>query len=144
MMNTHLSLKNKNVLMTGASGGIGEAIVSLLGSAGAALYLNGTKEDKLARLSERLNDQGVEHHCKPLNLTETGAAEKLVDACIREMGRIDVLVNCAGINRTQLAEEVTEENWDAVHNINSRRNQERRGYLRLGNFNLPPQKHRIG
>ncbi len=118
MMNTQLSLKNKTVLVTGATGSIGEAIVSLLGSAGAALYLNGTNEEKLLHLSERLNDQGVDHRYKALNLTERGAAEKLVDTCVQEMGRIDVLVNCAGINRTQLAEDVTEENWDAVHNIN--------------------------
>jgi len=110
MMNTQLSLKNNIVLVTGATGGIGETIVSLLGSAGAALYLNGTNEEKLLRLSERLNDQGVDHRYKALNLTESGAAEKLVDKCVREMGRIDVLVNCAGINRTQLAEDVTEEN----------------------------------
>jgi len=117
-MSTQLSLKNKTVLVTGAAGGIGEAIASLLGSAGAALYLNGTNEEKLLRLSERLNDQGVDHRYKALNLTERGAAKKLVDACVKEMGRINVLVNCAGINRTQLAEDVTEENWDAVHSIN--------------------------
>jgi 2-deoxy-D-gluconate 3-dehydrogenase len=118
MMNTQLSLKNNIVLITGATGGIGETIVSLMGSAGAALYLNGTNEEKLLRLSERLNDQGVDHGYKALNLTKIGAAEKLVETCVQEMGRIDVLVNCAGINRTQLAEDVTEENWDAVHNIN--------------------------
>lgn len=118
MMNTQLSLKNTTVLITGATGGIGEAIVSLLGSAGAVLYLNGTQEGKLARLSERLNEQGIDHHYKALNLTEKGAAEKLVNTCVQEMERIDVLVNCAGINRVQLAEDVTEENWDAVHNIN--------------------------
>ena len=118
MMNTQLSLKNRTVLVTGAAGGIGEAIVLLLGSAGATLYLNGTQEEKLLRLSERLNEQGIDHHYKALNLTEKGAAEKLVDACIKETGGIDVLVNCAGINRVQLAEDVTEVNWDAVHNIN--------------------------
>jgi 2-deoxy-D-gluconate 3-dehydrogenase len=118
MMDTQLSLKNKNVLVTGATGGIGEAIVSLLGSAGAALFLNGTNEEKLLRLSGRLKDQGVDHRYRALDLTRTGAAEELVHTCVGEMERIDVLVNCAGINRTQLAEDVTEENWDAVHNIN--------------------------
>jgi NADP-dependent 3-hydroxy acid dehydrogenase YdfG len=104
MKNTRLSLRNRTILVTGATGGIGEAIVSLLGSAGAVLYLNGTQEEKLARLSERLNEQGIDHHYKALNLTEKGAAEKLVNTCVQEMKRIDVLVNCAGINRVQLAE----------------------------------------
>jgi len=118
MMNTQLSLKNKTVLVTGATGGIGEAIVSLFGSAGAALYINGTNEGKLMRLSECLTEQRVDHQYQALNLTESGAAEKMVNTCVRKMGRIDVLVNCAGINRIQLAEDVTEENWDAVHSIN--------------------------
>jgi NAD(P)-dependent dehydrogenase (short-subunit alcohol dehydrogenase family) len=118
MMNTDLSLKDKNVLITGATGGIGEAIVELFGNAGARLYINGTNEAKLLRLSQRLTDRKVVHHTKALDLTKRGAAEILVDACVQEMERIDVLVNCAGINRTQLAEDVTEENWDAVHTIN--------------------------
>ncbi len=117
-MNTQLSLKNKTVLVTGAAGGIGEAITSLLGDAGAALYLNGTNEEKLLRLSERLDNRGVEHQYKVLDLTRNGASQELVSTCVREMGRIDVLVNCAGINITQLAEDVTQANWDAVHNIN--------------------------
>ncbi|MCF8051874.1 MAG: SDR family oxidoreductase [Desulfobacterales bacterium] len=118
MMNTNLSLKDKTVLITGATGGIGEAIVSLMGSAGATLFISGTNEEKLRGLSQRLKDQGVDHHFKALNLTESGAAQALVDECLQKMERIDVLVNCAGINRTQLAEDVTEENWDAVHSIN--------------------------
>ncbi len=118
MMNTNLSLKNKTVLITGATGGIGEAIASLMGSAGATLFINGTNEEKLIGLSKRLKDQGVVHHFKALNLTESGAAQTLVDDCVQKMERIDVLVNCAGINRPQPAEEVSEENWDAVHGIN--------------------------
>ena len=118
MMNTELSLKGKKVLITGAAGGIGEAIVMLCGSAGAVLYLNGTREEKLQKLSGRLTEEGVDHRCKALNLTEKGAAEKLVRACVEELGGIDVLINCAGINRVQLAEDLTEENWDAVLDIN--------------------------
>lgn len=118
MMNTQLSLKNKKVLITGASGGIGEAIVMLCGSAGASLYLNGTREEKLQGLSKRLEEQGIHHHYKALSLTEKGSAEKLVDACVKTLGGVDVLINCAGINRVQLAVDLTEENWDAVLDIN--------------------------
>jgi 2-deoxy-D-gluconate 3-dehydrogenase len=118
MMNTQLSLKGKKVLVTGAAGGIGEAIVMLCGSAGALLYLNGTREEKLKRLSGRLAEEGIEHHYKALNLVEKGAAEALVSGCAEKMGGIDVLINCAGINRVQLAKDLTEENWDAVLDIN--------------------------
>ncbi len=118
MMNTNLSLKNKTALITGATGGIGEAIASLMGSAGATLFLNGTNEEKLQDLSRRMKDEGVEHHFMALDLTKSGAAETLVDECVQKMERIDILVNCAGINRPQPAEEVSEENWDAVQDIN--------------------------
>ena len=117
-MNTQLSLENKIVMITGASGGIGEAVAKLLGSAGATLFITGTNEEKLVRLSKTLQAQGIKHHYQVANVTLSGAAESLVETCTREIGHIDVLVNCAGINRTQLAEDVTEENWNAVHDIN--------------------------
>ena len=118
MMKTRLSLKGKKVLITGAAGGIGEAIVMLCGSAGAILYLNGTRDEKLQQLSGRLAEEGIDHHFKALDLTEKGGPEKLVSACVEELGSIDVLINCAGINRVQLAEDLTEENWDDVLDIN--------------------------
>ncbi|MBI9082944.1 MAG: glucose 1-dehydrogenase [Desulfobacterales bacterium] len=118
MMNTNLSLKGKTVLITGATGGIGDAIVAVTAAAGASLYLNGTNEEKLQRLSARLEEQGVVHQTHAANLLDSGAAEALVDACVEDMGQIDVLINCIGINRPQPAEEVTEENWDAVLDIN--------------------------
>lgn len=120
MMNTQLSLKNKTALITGATGGIGRAIATLFGSAGAMLCLNGTSEEKMQALSGDLLRQGIKHHCITLNLTEKGAAQKLVETCLQQVDQIDILVNCAGINRTQLAEDVSEENWDAVHGINLR------------------------
>lgn len=118
MMNTNLSLKDQVVLITGATGGIGEAIVDAMASAGASLYLNGTNEEKLERLSVRLQDAGVPHKTHAADMLRPGAAETLVAGCVEAMGRIDVLVNSLGINRPQPAEEVTEENWDAVLDIN--------------------------
>jgi len=117
-MNTQLSLNDKKVLITGAAGGIGEAIAMLCGSAGATLYLNGTREEKLKRLSSRLDEEGIDNQYKALDLTEKGSAKELVHACVESLGGIDVLVNCAGINRVQLAKDLTEENWDAVLDIN--------------------------
>lgn len=118
MKNTNLSLKDKTVLITGATGGIGKAIVDVIASAGASLYLNGTNETKLQRLSMRLAEQGVAHKTHAADLLVSGAADRLVDACVRDMGQIDVLINSMGINRPQPAEAVTEENWDAVLDIN--------------------------
>ena len=118
MMTPQLSLKDKVVLITGATGGIGEAIVDAAARAGASLYLNGTREEILRRLSARLQAEGVAHQIHAADMLRPGAADALVAECVDKMGRIDVLINSLGINRPQPAEEVTEENWDAVLDIN--------------------------
>jgi 2-deoxy-D-gluconate 3-dehydrogenase len=120
MKKPEFSLDNKVALITGAAGGIGEAIVDLFGAAGARLFINGTKEEKLKALSDRLTERDVDHSYKAINITTPGAPQALVDAVIGEMGTIDILVNCAGINRPQRSEDVTEENWDDIYNINVR------------------------
>lgn len=118
MNKPELSLEDRVALVTGASGGIGRAIVELFGKAGATLFLNGVKEEKLKKLSDHLGQNGINNHFKALDITTPGAAEILVRTVIDKMGHIDVLVNCAGINRPQKAEEVSENNWDAVMAIN--------------------------
>jgi 2-deoxy-D-gluconate 3-dehydrogenase len=118
MKKAEISLEGKAVLVTGAAGGIGSAIVELFGAAGAKIFLNGVREEKLARLSASLNQKAIENRYRALDITITGAAEKLVNAVIDEMGKIDILVNSAGINRPQDPEDVTEKNWDDVLDTN--------------------------
>jgi len=118
MNKPELSLEDRVALVTGASGGIGQAIVELFGKAGATLFLNGVKEEKLKKLSDHLEQEGIPNKFKALDITTPGAAEVLVRTVIDKMGHIDVLVNCAGINRPQKAEEVSENNWDDVMAIN--------------------------
>lgn len=114
------SLEGKAALITGASGGIGTAVCDLMGAAGARLFLNGTDEKKLETLAGRLAAEGVQVGYKALDLNASGAPVKLLEAMLKETGSIDILVNSAGINRPQKAEMVTEENWDAVMNLNLR------------------------
>jgi len=118
MKKPEISLEGKAVLVTGAAGGIGSAIVELFGAAGAKIFLNGVREEKLAKLSASLNQKAIENRYRALDITITGAAEKLVNAVIDEMGKIDILVNSAGINRPQDPEDVTEKNWDDVLDTN--------------------------
>lgn len=113
-----LSLKGKVALVTGASGGIGGAIAKVFGAAGARVFLHGTSEEKLKKLADELDANGVPNARKAIDINVSGAPQELVDAVLREMGTIDILVNSAGINRPQKPEEVTEKNWDDVMNIN--------------------------
>jgi len=118
MKRPELSLDGKVALITGAAGGIGEAIARNFGAAGARLFLNGVREEKLKTLSSALASGGVEVGYKAIDITVSGAPQELVDDVIRRMGRIDIFVNSAGINRPQRSVDVTEKNWDDVLDIN--------------------------
>jgi len=115
-----ISLKDKVALITGAAGGLGGAIARAYGAAGARVFLHDLFEDKLKEFASALNADGIRTGYKVLDITASGAPQKLVDAAVKEMGRIDILVNSAGINRPEKAEDVTEKNWDDVMNINLR------------------------
>jgi NAD(P)-dependent dehydrogenase (short-subunit alcohol dehydrogenase family) len=120
MSKPQFDFKGKCALITGASGGIGSGVAAMLGQAGARLFLSGTREEALAELCQNFKDQGAECSYLAVNLNESGGPAKLVKAAVAEMGRLDVLVNATGINRPQKAEDVTEENWDAVLDSNLR------------------------
>ena len=112
------SLEGKTALITGASGGIGKAVCELLGSAGASLFLSGTRKEKLQKLADDLGQQGISADFKALDITRRGGPEKLVKTVVDELGTIDILVNSAGINRPEKSEAVSEKNWDDVMALN--------------------------
>lgn len=118
MKRPELSLVDKVALITGVTGGIGRAIAETFGASGALVFLSSQTETKLKALSRDLAAKGIRNGCKTLDITAPGAAQELIDAVIQEMGRIDILVNSAGINRPQNPEDVTEKNWDDVLDIN--------------------------
>jgi 2-deoxy-D-gluconate 3-dehydrogenase len=118
MSRPQISLDGKVALVTGATGGIGTAVAEILGAAGAKLFLTGTKAEPLRALVDRLEGRGVPCRGAPFVLDGPAAAAALVDRASSELDAIDILVNCAGINRPQRAEDVTEQSWDAIHGLN--------------------------
>jgi NAD(P)-dependent dehydrogenase (short-subunit alcohol dehydrogenase family) len=116
--NTQLSLSGKVVLITGAAGGLGSSIVEMFGSAGAKLFLSSFHEEKLKKLSDSLNMDNVPNYYKAIDITAPGSATELANEVINKLGTIDILVNCAGVNTPQKAEDVTEKNWDNILDIN--------------------------
>ena len=120
MKKPQFDLEGKCALITGASGGIGWATARLFARAGARLVVSGTREEKLKSLCEELKRLGAVCSYLAQNVNEKGGPSRLVEAALKEMGRVDILVNALGINRPQKPEEVTEENWDAVLDTNLR------------------------
>jgi len=120
MMKPQFDLEGKCALITGASGGIGTVTARLFARAGARLFVSDTKEEKLKSLCAELEGQGAACSGLALDVNEQDGPRRLVAAAVQKMGRLDILVNALGINRPQMPEEVTRENWDAVLNTNLR------------------------
>ncbi len=109
------SLTGKTALVTGATGGIGESIARALHAQGATVGLSGRNTDKLNQLAAELKERA---HVLPADLSDTAAADRLVDDAIAAMGRIDILINNAGLTRDNLALRLKDEDWNAVLDVN--------------------------
>ncbi|MCX7686027.1 MAG: 3-oxoacyl-[acyl-carrier-protein] reductase [Acetobacteraceae bacterium] len=104
-------LDGKVALVTGATGGIGEAIARALHRQGAAVAITGRREAELARVAEAL---GGRVHVFPADLSDPEAPGRLVEAVEAAAGRLDILVNNAGFTRDMLALRMGDADWAAV------------------------------
>lgn len=108
-------LTGRTALVTGASGGIGEAIARALHAQGAVVALSGTRRAELDRVAGEL---GERVHVVPANLSDRAAVDALVPAAEAAMGGLDILVNNAGITRDNLFLRMKDEEWDQVIEVN--------------------------
>ena len=112
-----INLSNKRALVTGATGGIGEAITIALLNAGAEVVVTGTRVEKLAEMESKLGSQGKIVPI-PCNLGNPKDITGLVSQVSSLDGGIDILVNNAGITRDGLLLRMDEQDWQAVLDIN--------------------------
>lgn len=113
-------LAGKTVLVTGAARGIGRAIAEAAAEAGADLALCDLQEDWLRETAEAVASRGSTARCYAVDVSDAEAVSKTVDAVVSDFGRVDVLVNNAGITRDGLLMRMNEQDWDAVLNVNLR------------------------
>lgn len=109
------NLTDRMALVTGATGGIGEAIARALHAKGATVTLSGTRAEKLEALAA---DLGERVHVAPTNLSDRAAVEGLIPAAEAAMGRVDILVNNAGITRDNIFMRMKDDEWDQVLEVN--------------------------
>ena len=112
------SLSGKVALVTGASSGIGEATALALASAGASVAVAARRADRLAGLVRRIQKTGVKALAVPCDMTAQAEAIKAVDETIAKLGRIDILVNSAGIMQTGGIENGDMDEYRQVFDIN--------------------------
>ena len=108
-------LKNKNIIVTGASGGIGNSIIKKLYEAGANLLASGTKIEKL----ENLKQQFEKIKIISFDISQTKKIEEFIDNATNELGgNLDCIINNAGITQDNLAIRMSLDEWQKVININ--------------------------
>ncbi|TCK02523.1 3-oxoacyl-[acyl-carrier-protein] reductase [Phorcysia thermohydrogeniphila] len=106
-------LKGKVVLVTGGTRGIGRAIAERFKSLGAVVYITGTNEERTKAVAEEIGVNGVK-----MDVTDREEVKRVVSEILEKEGRIDVLINNAGITRDTLFLRMKDEDWDAVINTN--------------------------
>ena len=111
--------KDQIVLVTGGTRGIGRAIALEFGRKGAKLVVNYTSsEEKAKALVSELAEMGCEAVAIQADVSKAEDAERLVSEAVKAFGRVDVLVNNAGITRDNLLIRMKESDWDEVMNVN--------------------------
>jgi NAD(P)-dependent dehydrogenase (short-subunit alcohol dehydrogenase family) len=111
-------LSGRVALVTGASRGIGRAIAQGLAEAGASIALSSRTEFDLLKIANEIRALGVRAETFPADVARVTEIQALVRDVLVCMGQIDILVNVAGVNRRVSSTDITEEDWDAVLNLN--------------------------
>jgi 3-oxoacyl-[acyl-carrier protein] reductase len=111
----NLDLKNKNIIVTGASGGIGNSIVDKLNMSGANILATGTREEKLTELKGKFNNIKT----LKFDISNHEKIEEFIEKATNELnGNLDCIVNNAGITKDNLTIRMNIEEWSKVIDIN--------------------------
>ena len=107
-------LKDKNIIVTGASGGIGNSLIEKLNECGANILASGTRIEKLEALKNRFKDIKI----LKFDISQTDKIEDFIETSTKELGGLDCIVNNAGITQDNLAIRMSIEEWKKVIDIN--------------------------
>ena len=119
MKNTMFDLTGRCALITGGSKGIGRAMAEGFAQAGADLFLCARSEGPLQKAAEELRESyGVKVEFRTADMADRATAKALADEAVSKLGKIDILVNNAGHNIPQPIDEITDEAWDHVVELN--------------------------
>ncbi|MCX6050808.1 MAG: glucose 1-dehydrogenase [Chloroflexi bacterium] len=114
------SLEGKTALVTGASGGIGAILATALAEAGARVGVHGRSTERVAEACHQIEAKGGQAVPFIADLSEVAANRKLIDEAAAKLGRLDILLNCAAINRRKPLSEITPDDYDAIMATNLR------------------------
>ena len=108
-------LKNKNIIVTGASGGIGNSIIKKLYQNGACILATGTRKEKLDELKDKFQNIKI----LKFDISQSDKIEEFIENATQELGgNLDCVVNNAGVTQDNLAIRMSLDEWQKVININ--------------------------
>jgi NADP-dependent 3-hydroxy acid dehydrogenase YdfG len=115
-----MDIEGKVVAITGASSGIGRATATLLAEHGASVVLGGRREDALAEVVDLITASGGKAVARATDVRRRHDLEALVAFAVDRGGRLDVMINCAGVGPISRFDALDVEGWDAMIDVNLR------------------------
>src|SRR5438045_2418263 len=112
------NIAGKVVVLTGASSGLGEATARLLSAEGATVVLGARRADRLQSLADELSGRGAKALAVPTDVTDRDQVKRLVDTAVQTYGRIDVILNNAGLMPHSPLERLKVDDWDQMIDVN--------------------------
>jgi NADP-dependent 3-hydroxy acid dehydrogenase YdfG len=112
------NIEGKVVVITGASSGLGEATARLLSAQGASVALGARRIDRIQSLADELTGSGGKALAIPTDVTHYDQVKRLVDAAVQTFGRIDVMINNAGLMPHSPLERLKIEDWNRTIDVN--------------------------
>jgi NADP-dependent 3-hydroxy acid dehydrogenase YdfG len=112
------NIAGKVVVITGASSGLGEASARLLSAQGATVVLGARRQERIRSLAEELTAKGGKSLAVQMDVTRREQVQRLVDAAVEAYGRVDVMINNAGLMPQALLERLQVDDWDRMIDVN--------------------------
>ena len=109
-----MNFKNKKIIITGATGGIGNALVKKFTDLEGNVLATGTNIDKLNSLKEKFPNVIV----KKFDMSDHSRIEEFIESSVLDLGGLDIIINNAGINKDNLSLRMSDDEWNKVININ--------------------------
>jgi len=111
-------IENKVAVITGASSGFGEVTARHLSAKGATVVLGARRTERIESLARELTDEGGKALAVTTDVTDRGQVKRLVDSAVEAYGRVDVMINNAGLMQQSLLESQKVDEWDNMIDIN--------------------------